>query len=498
MSDQQLEQGSASAQAIEPDDFMKLLEKDFKPRTDQAKDRVESAVKTLALQALEGSITVSDDVFATIDKIKAALDQKLTSQINQILHNADFQKIESSWRGLWYLVSNTPTDTDLKIKVMNISRDELHRTLRTFNAQSGQMSWDQSPIFKRIYEAEFGTLGGNPYGAIVADFEFDHSPRDVEMLTRLGRIGAASHAPVITGTRPSLFGLDKWEDLSKPADLAKIFDTVDYQEWKALRQSEDSRYITLAMPRILGRRPYGAASEQVENFAFEEDVSGGDSSKFQWINAAYAMALNVNLAFKEYGWCASIRGVQSGGLVEDLPIARFETADGQIDVKCPTEVSITDRREAELSKAGLLPIVHQKNTNTGAFIGAQTLNMPRQYDDKDATANANLSSRLPYIFTACRFAHYLKVIVRNNIGKMTTGEKLQQELQQWVNQYVHSNPSEGSDDALARAPLSAASVDVIADEENPGYYRGIFKFKPHYQLEGMDVSLSMVSRLEKS
>jgi type VI secretion system protein ImpC len=475
------------------DEFASLLQKEFKPNTDSKKQRVESAVRTLAQQALENSKVIGNDVFATIDAMKAELDRKLTEQINVILHHPDFQKLESAWRGLEYLVSNSETGKDLKIKVMNISKDELGKMFKQYKG----ISWDQSPLFKKVYEAEYGQLGGQPYGTLIGDYYFDNSPPDVDVLAGMAKIAAAAHAPFISAAGSSIMGMDNWQQIVNPRDLGKLFETVDYADWRAFRESEDSKYVALAMPRFMGRRPYGANSEPVDEFAFEEDAGGGDSSKYAWNNAAYAMALNINRSFKDYGWCSRIRGVQSGGLVEGLPAATFPTDDGGVDMKCPTEVAISDRREAELSAAGLLPLIHRKNTNAAAFIGAQSAQKPKRYEDPAATANANLAARLPYLFASCRFAHYLKCMVRDWIGKFADSQSLERDLDSWIQQYVDQQPDASSEANKARQPLRSASIQVIPDEENPGYYKGVFRFIPHYQLEGMDIGISMVSRLPK-
>ncbi len=314
----------------------------------------------------------------------------------------------------------------------------------------------------------------------------------------LSKIGGAAHAPFIAGANSQLLGMESWQELSNPRDLAKQFEATDYMAWRAFRETSDSRYLALTLPRFLGRPLYGANTEPVEEFAFEEETGGGDHNKYLWLNASYALAVRITEAFKTYGWCTRIRGVESGGTVEDLPTAMFPTDDGSMDAKCPTEIAISDRREAELSKAGLMALIHRKNTNQATFIGAQTVQSPKAYEDAAATANANLAARLPYIFASCRFAHYLKCIVRDWVGSNREAAQLSADLNSWILQYVDPQPDFSSEETKARQPLKAASIDVIADEENPGYYRGIFRFVPHYQLEGMDVSLSMVSRLPKA
>jgi type VI secretion system protein ImpC len=487
------EQGQqAEAQNFALDDFSSLLQKEFKPNDDARKDRIETAVQTLAQQALADAAVIGDDVFSTVDAMRAALDRKLSEQINQIIHHPDFQRLESAWRGLNYLVMNTSTGKDLKIRVLNISKEECRKTFRQYR----DAAWDQSPLFKKIYESEFGQLGGQPYGSFVCDYSFDHSAPDIEVMKGLAKIGAASHAPFIGGAAPGLFGMESWQELSNPRDLAKLFDATDYAAWRSFRASDDSRYLALTMPRFLGRPIYGAKTEPVEEFDFEEQIDG-DHDKHLWLNAAYAMGVRITEAFATYGWCTRIRGVESGGTVDSLPTASFPTDDGGVDMKCPTDIAISDRREAELSSAGLMALIHRKNSDQATFIGAQTVNKPKAYESKDATANANLSARLPYIFASCRFAHYLKCMVRDWVGGTREERELERDLSDWIMQYVDGSPEMSSEATKAKLPLKDAKIEIIPDPENPGYYKGKFMFVPHYQLEGMDIALSMVSRLPK-
>ncbi len=484
-------EGQAEAKTLEPGLFSTLLNKEFKPKTDRAKEAVEAAVGTLAEFVLKDSSVISEDAVRTIQAIIAAIDQKLTQQINQILHHPDFQQVESAWRGLHYLVNNTETDEMLKIRVMNISKNDLRKTLKKFKGTA----WDQSPIFKQIYEHEYGQFGGQPFGCLVGDYYFDHSPPDVELLGEIAKVSAAAHAPFIAGVSPSVMQMDSWQELANPRDLTKIFQTPEYAAWRSLRESEDSRYIGLAMPRFLARLPYGAKTEPVEEFDFEEDTGGADSSKYAWSNSAYAMAVNINRSFKLYGWCSRIRGVESGGAVEGLPVHAFPTDDGGVDMKCPTEIAISDRREAELAKNGFMPLLHKKNTDFAAFIGAQSLQKPAEYYDPDATANANLAARLPYLFATCRFAHYLKCIVRDKIGSFKERADMERWLNNWILNYVDGNPATSSETTKAQKPLAAAEVVVEEVEGNPGYYSAKFFLRPHYQLEGLTVSLRLVSKL---
>jgi len=472
-------------------DFAALLNREFKPKTDRAREAVEAAVQTLAQQALANTTLIAGDALRSIEAIIAAIDAKLTEQVNEVMHDESFQKLESAWRGLHYLVNNTETDEMLKIRVLNISKNELGKTLKKFRGTA----WDQSPVFKKIYEEEYGQFGGAPYGVMIGDYYFDHSPQDVQLLGDMAQVAAAAHAPFITAAAPTVMGMDSWGELSNPRDLTKIFQTPEYAAWRSLRESEDSRYIGLCMPRFLARLPYGAKTEPVEEFAFEEDVGAAESGSFCWANAAYAMATNITGAFKHYGWCTRIRGIESGGAVEGLPSYTFPTDDGGVDMKCPTEIAISDRREAELAKNGFMPLIHKKNSDFAAFIGAQSLQKPQEYEDPAATANANLAARLPYLFASCRFAHYLKCMVRDKIGSTKTKEQLESWLHNWLLQYVDGSPDMSSEEYKAMHPLAEASVALEANEENPGYYSAKFYLRPHYQLEGLTASLRLVSRM---
>jgi type VI secretion system protein ImpC len=488
--EKQKEAQAPEAVAMEVSEFESLLKKEFKPKSDRAKEAITSAVQTLAEQALSETALISDDAVRTTEAIIAELDRKLSEQVNLIMHHESFQNLEGTWRGLHHLVNNTETDETLKIRVLNISRKDLAKTIKKYKGTA----WDQSPLFKKLYEEEFGSPGGEPYGCLVGDYYFDHSPPDVEILNGMAQIAAAAHAPFISAAAPTLMNMDSWQELGDPRDLTKIFQTADYAPWRSLRDSDDSRYIGLTMPRFLGRLPYGAKTNPVEEFEFEESTTGTDHSKYLWSNAAYTMATNINRSFKEYGWCSTIRGVESGGMVEGLPCHTFPTDDGGVDMKCPTEIGITDRREAELAKNGLMPLSHWKNEDYAVFIGAQSLQKPTEYDDPDATANANLAARLPYLFATCRFAHYLKCIVRDKIGSFKEREDMATWLNKWITQYVTSDPN-ASEEVKAQYPLAAAEVVVDEVEGNPGYYSAKFFLRPHYQLEGLSVSLRLVSKL---
>ena len=468
-----------------------MLNKEFKPKSDEAKSAVEQAVQTLAQQALSQTNLISSDVLGSIEAMIAEIDKKLSQQVNAILHHGEFQQLESAWRGLHYMVNNTESDEMLKIRVMNISKLDLGKTLKRYKGTS----WDQSPIFKKIYEEEYGQFGGEPFGCMMGDYYFDQSPPDVELLGEIAKVAASAHAPFLAAASPSLMQMGSWQELANPRDLTKIFGTPEYAAWRSLRESDDARYLGLAMPRFLSRLPYGAKTNPVEEFSFEEETGGGDHSKYTWTNAAYAMAVNINRSYKMYGWGSRIRGIESGGAVEGLPTHTFPTDEGGVDMKCPTEIAVSDRREAELAKNGFMPLVHRKNSDFAAFIGAQSLQKPQEYDDPDATSNARLAANLPYLFACNRFAHYLKCIVRDKVGSFKERADMEKWLNNWITNYVDGDPANSSEDTKSKKPLAAAEVTVEEIPGNPGYYSSKFFLRPHYQLEGLTVSLRLVSTL---
>ena len=496
MATKKTEAAVGATEELEAGDFNALLEKEFRPKSASAKNAVETAVQTLAEQVLSETTLISDDAIETIKAMIGEIDKKLSDQVNEVIHHEDFMALEGGWRGLNYLVNNTETDDMMKIKVFNISKKDLLKTLKRYEGTA----WDQSPIYKQFCEYEYEQFGGEPYACIVGDYYFDHSPQDVKLLGEMSKVAAAGHAPFIAAASPTLMQMDTWAELSNPKSISGIFSTPEYAAWRSLRDSEDARYLGLAMPRTLARLPYGSELNPVEEFNFEEETDGADSSKYVWSNAAYAMATNINYAFSQYGWTSRIRGIESGGLVENLPVHTFPSDDGGVDMKVPTEIAISDRREQELAKGGFMPLIHKKNSDLAAFLSAQSLQKPQEYDDVDASANAQLSARLPYLFAASRFAHYLKAIVRDKIGSFKSRDEMERWLQSWIMQYVDGDPDNSSEAIKAQRPLAAAEVTVQEVEGNPGYYEAMFYLRPHYQLEGLKASLRLVSKLpsEKS
>ena len=423
-----------------------------------------------------------------VESVVAELDAMLTRQVNSILHHPEFQAMEAAWRGLHFLVRRTESDALLKIRVLDVGKRELSRTLRKFRGTA----WDQSPIFRKVYDEEYGQLGGEPFGILVGDYQFDHHPEDVQLLAGLAQIAAAAHAPFLTGAAPSVMQMESWRELANPRDLTRIFQTPEYAAWRAMRTDEDTRYLGLCMPRVLGRLPYGPLTDPLDDWAFEETT---DAPSFVWINAAYALASNITRAFTLYGWCTQIRGVDTGGIVDDLIAYRFGSADGDMDRRCTTEVALSERREAELSRSGFIPLLHRKNTGSAAFISAPSLQQPQTYADADATGNAVLAARLPYLLASCRFAQYLKCMVRDKVGSTMSRAQLTDWLQSWLLDYIDGSPNTSSDEWKAAHPLAEAEI-VLEDKQGaPGQYEAKFMLRPHYQLEGMGVALRLVSRV---
>jgi type VI secretion system protein ImpC len=480
---------------IEDDgDLTVLLRRPLSPPAEpppSAEARIKVFLADLAHRMPAFAPLIGRDPCRSLEALIAEIDRKLSHQINLILHHPEFQRMEATWRGLMFLVSSTETGSLLKIRFMDISKRELRRTLRKFHGTA----WDQSPLFRKIYEEEYGQFGGEPYGVLIGDYEFDHRPEDVMLLAEISRVAAAAHVPFIAAAAPSVMQMDDWRELANPRDLSRIFQTPEYAAWRSLRESEDARYLGLCLPRVLARLPYGARTEPTESFDFEEESEGPDARCYLWTNPAYAMATVITNAFNLYSWCVRIRGIDSGGAVEGLPILTFPTADGNVDLRCSTEVALSERREAELARNGFIPLVHRKGADFAAFVGVASLQRPQEYTDPAATANAAISSRLPYLFACCRFAHYLKCMVRDKVGGSLNRSQLEEWLRRWLQRYVDGSPEDSDDEWKAMHPLVEADVTLEVKDDSPGQYNARFYLRPHFQLEGLSVALRLISRV---
>jgi len=457
-------------------------------RDDFQKERAKDMIGEFVGQVMAGELTMSKNMDVAINTRIAEIDRLLTEQMNEIMHHPDFQKLEGSWRGLNHLVKNSLTGTMLKIRVLSVSKKDLLKDLER------ALEFYQSALFKKVYEEEYGTFGGAPYGALIGDYEFGNHPQDMALLEKISGVAATAHAPFLSAASPELFGWDEYSQMTEVRDVSKIFDRTEYMKWRSFRESEDSRYVGLTLPRVLGREPYGAATRPIENFNFEEDVTGKDHSKYLWSNAAYALGTRLTEAFSMHGWCVAIRGVEGGGLVDGLPTHTFETDEGEVAMKCPTEVAITDRREKEFADNGFIPLVHCKNTDYAAFFAVQSGNKAKKYDTDSANANARLSTQLQYIFAVSRFAHYLKAMMRDKIGSFMSREEAQSFLNRWINNYVLDSDV-ASQSAKASRPLREARIDVAEIPGKPGCYKAVAFLRPHFQLDELSVSLRLVAEL---
>lgn len=488
MAEAKAAQAPAAAEATELTLLDQIVEQGRLGKDAAAKERGKDMVKQFVSEVLAGQITVSKDTEVMINSRIAQIDHLISLQLNEIMHAPEFQKLEGTWRGLRYMLGQSETSDMLKIKILNVGKKELLRDLQR------APEFDQSALFKKVYEEEYGVFGGAPFGALVGDYEFEKSGQDIELLEKVAQVAAASHAPFITGTSPDMLNLESYTQLDSPRDLAKVFDTTEYARWKAFRQSEDSRYVALTLPRMLLREPYGPNNVPVDAFNYDERVDGTEHDKYLWGNAAWALGARVTNAFAQYGWCACIRGVESGGMVEGLPTHNFRTDSGDVAMKCPTETPITDRREKELADLGFAPLVHQKGSSNACFFSVQSAQKPKIYTSDAATANSRISSQLPYIFAVSRFAHYLKAMMRDKIGGYMSKSEAQSFLNTWIANYVV-----GNDDAplsvKAKRPLREANVEVQEVPGKPGAYRAVAFLRPHFQLDELSVSMRLVAEL---
>lgn len=493
--EQQSEQAAAASEAEAEGSLLDQITAAM-PRAVE-KEEAEDLIRNLVGVAMKGTIVWDKSVTRTVRQAIGKIDEAMSRQLAEIMQHPDFQKLEGSWRGLHHLVMNTETSKQLKLRFLNISKKELYKDL------DKAVEFDQSQLFKKLYEEEFGMPGGEPYGALVGDYEMSNHPEDIDLLDKISGVCAAAHCPFVSAADPSLFGLEGWSDLSKPRDIEKIFMGKKYTKWNSFRDSEDSRYVTLVMPRVLARLPYGANTKPIDEFEYEEfeRTPDGESKpaghdQYCWMNAAYVMGTNMTRAFAETNWCTAIRGMENGGRVDGLPVHNFISDDGEIDSKCPTEIGITDRREAELSKEGFLPLCHYKNTDYSVFFGAQTCQRPKVYDDPDATANAAISARLPYIMASSRIAHFLKCIARDKIGSFMERKDMEDFLRRWISQYILAD-EKGSADMRAKYPLAEAEITVEEIPGAPGSYNAVAMLRPWLQLEELTTSLRLVAKLPK-
>ncbi len=489
MAEKEEETKAAGEETVEEASLLdQIIDQGRLARDEEQKAYALDIVGEFVNQVVEGTMVVSKDTEAMINARIAQIDELLTGQLNEVMHAKEFQKLEGAWRGLQYLVDKTETGTSLKLRVLNVSKKDL------LNDLERAAEFDQSALFKKVYEDEFGLFGGSPYGALIGDYEFGRHPQDVALMEKISNVAASAHAPFIAAAAPEMFNMDGFTDLSSPRDLAKIFESAEFTKYRSFRDSEDSRYVGLTMPHILMRLPYGPETVPVESFNFKEDVDGKVHEKYLWGNAAYAFGTRLTDAFAKYQWCAAIRGVEGGGLVEGLPSHTFSTDEGDVALKCPTEIAITDRREKELSDLGFIPLIHCKGTDYAAFFGAQSCNKPKVYDTPEANANAKLSSQVQYMLAVSRFAHYLKAMMRDKVGSFMSRGECETFLNKWISNYVLLSDEAGQE-IKARYPLREARVDVVEVPGQPGVYKAVCFLKPHYQLDELTVSLRLVANL---
>lgn len=484
----QVEAQETEVRQDESDLLERIIGESKMVREESQKSWAKEIIGEFAKEVMEGQITISKDTEAMINARIAELDRLISAQLNEIMHHEGFQKLEASWRGLHYLTQQSETGENLKIKVMNVSKKELLKDMEK------APEFDQSALFKKVYEEEFGMFGGHAYGVMIGDYEFGFSPQDLALLEKVSQVAAAAHAPFISAASPKMFNWETFTELGGPRDLSKVFTAAEYVKWKSFRQSEDSRYVGLTLPHILMRLPYGSETIPVEEFNFEEDVDGTDHHKYLWGNAAYAMGTRLTDAFAKYGWCAAIRGVEGGGLVQGLPTHTFKTDEGEVALKCPTEIAITDRREKELADQGFIPLVHCKGTDYAAFFSIQSTNKPKRYDSELANANARLSAQLQYIMAVCRFAHYLKSMMRDKIGSFMSCDQAEKFLNNWISKYIVLDDNAGQG-TKAKHPLREARIEVTEIPGKTGAYKAIAFLRPHYQLDELTVSLRLVAEL---
>ncbi|WP_024531155.1 type VI secretion system contractile sheath large subunit [Serratia fonticola] len=489
--EQQVAEQDVLPQTENSADFLdRIIDATQAVRRDADRERVKDQLGQFLAEVTAGSLVVSGDLIDSIDARIAAIDELMSAQISKVLHHPEFQRLESSWTGLKGLLDQSETD-NTQIRMLNATKKDM---IKDFKSSS---DFDQSTLFKSVYESEYGTFGGEPFSAFVGDFDFDNSPEDLYLLEQISHVAAAAHAPFISSVNAGMLGLNDFSELPRPRDLSKLLETSDYLRWKRFRDSDDSLYVGLTLPRVIGRLPYGAKTIPVEQFCFEEKISEDNSGSYLWVNAAYSLAGRMVKAFEQYGWCAAIRGIEGGGLVEALPTHHYVSVTGEKKLQCPTEIAISDRREKELAEMGFIPLVYYKGTDYAAFFSVQSSNRPRKYTTELANANAKLSTQLQYMMTTSRFAHYLKVIVRDKVGSFMSRTECQTYLQNWINQYIVGSDTVGAE-IKASHPLREARIEVVEVPGAPGTYRAVAYLRPHFQLEGLSMSLRLVADLPPS
>lgn len=488
-------QGSGAVQTETIDAPVSLLDEAISVTKQTEPSRVEELMRTLAEEAMSGTVQFNKNMTVTLKDAIAKIDAQISEQLAAIMHAEKFKNLEGTWRGLNYLVKNSEISGTLKIQMLNATKKEIASDL------SKATDFDQSTLYKKVYEEQFGMAGGMPFGALVGDYYFTKHPDDVELLTNISSVAAAGFTPFISAADSNVFGMDSYKELSKPMDLKQLFETADYTKWNSFRQSEDARFVTLTMPKVLARLPYGKDTKPVDAFAYEEapyDANGApkamEHDDYCWMNASYALAARMTDAFAQYGWCTAIRGAEGGGKVSNLPTHVFQSDDGDLDTQCPTEIGITDRREKELSDLGFLPLCHYKNTDYSVFFGAQTTQAPKKYDRPEATANAAISARLPYIMATSRFAHYLKVMARDKIGSFMEASDCETWLNRWIMNYVDATEGAGQE-ARAKYPLREARVEVKEVPGAPGSYSAVAHLRPWLQFEELTTSMRLVAKI---
>ncbi|WP_066477524.1 MULTISPECIES: type VI secretion system contractile sheath large subunit [unclassified Sphingomonas] len=491
-------QAAGAAATTTTDAPASLLDQAISVTKQTEPERVEQLMRTLASEAMSGTVQFQKNMTVTLRDAIAKIDAQISEQLAAIMHAEKFKSLEGSWRGLNYLVKNSEIGEGLKVQMLNVTKKELAADL------AKATDFDQSQFYKKVYEEQFGTAGGTPFSTLIGDYYFGKHPDDIELLTNISSVAAAGFCPFVSAANANLFGMDSFTELSNPMDMKQLFETADYMKWNSFRNTEDSRFVTLTMPKVLARLPYGKDTKPVEAFAYEEapkDDAGNpkamDHDDYCWMNAAYALAARMTAAHAEYGWTTAIRGAEGGGKVTNLPTHVFQSDDGDLDAKCPTEIGITDRREKELSDLGFLPLCHYKNTDYSVFFGAQTTQRPKKYDRPEATANAAISARLPYIMATSRFAHYLKVMARDKIGSFMEAKDTETWLNRWISNYVNATEGAGQE-SRAKYPLREARVEVREVEGAPGSYTAVAHLRPWLQFEELTTSMRLVARIPKA